>query len=87
MKISIYLSIYKFCLFIRPVTVALYKKGQGRLKACSTCSKHTGAEGAATVNKALSAIGNGAKRQMNTVKFWLEPALKRGYQNPGNGVV
>jgi hypothetical protein len=49
---------------------------QGRLEACSTCSKHTGAEGAATVNKAPNAIRNGAKRQMNTVKFWLEPALK-----------
>ncbi len=48
---------------------------QGRLEACSTCSKHTGAEGATTVNKAPNAIGNGAKRQMNTVKFWLEPAL------------
>jgi hypothetical protein len=48
---------------------------QRRLEACSTCSKHTGAEGAATVNKAPNAIGNGAKRQMNTVKFWLEPAL------------
>jgi hypothetical protein len=50
-------------------------KGQGRLEACSTCSKHTGAEGATTLNKAPNAIGNGAKRQMNTVKFWLEPAL------------
>jgi HrpA-like RNA helicase len=48
---------------------------QGRLEACSTCSKHTGAEGATTVNKAPNTIGNGAKRQMNTVKFWLEPAL------------
>ncbi len=48
---------------------------QGRLEACSTCSKHTGAEGVATVNKAPNALGNGAKRQMNTVKFWLEPAL------------
>jgi hypothetical protein len=51
---------------------------QGRLEACSTCSKHTGIEGAATVNKAPNAIGNGAKRQMNTVKFWLEPALSIG---------
>jgi hypothetical protein len=48
---------------------------QGRLEACSTCSKHTGADGAASVNKAPNALGNGAKRQMNTVKFWLEPAL------------
>ncbi len=48
---------------------------QGRLEACSTCSKHTGAEGAATVNKAPNALENGAKWQMNTVKFWLEPAL------------
>ncbi len=45
---------------------------QGRLKAGSTCSKNTGA---ATVNKAPNAIGIGAKREMNTVKFWLEPAL------------
>ncbi len=39
------------------------------------CSKNTGAEGAATVNRAPNAKGKGAKREMNTVKFWLEPAL------------
>jgi hypothetical protein len=34
--------------------------------------------GAATVNKAPNAKGKSAKRQMNTVKFWLEPALDLG---------
>ncbi len=68
-----------------PCLIDLFQKKQGRLEACSTCSKHTGAEGVATVNKAPNALGNGAKRQMNTVKFWLEPALKKsvfdlGYQ-------
>jgi hypothetical protein len=29
----------------------------------------------ATVNRAPNAKGKGAKREMNTVKFWLEPAL------------
>jgi hypothetical protein len=48
---------------------------QARLEAGSTCSKNTGAEGAATVNRAPNAKGEGAKREMNTVKFWLEPAL------------
>jgi hypothetical protein len=38
-------------------------------------SKNIGAEGAAIVNRAPNAIGKGAKREMNTVKFWLEPAL------------
>jgi hypothetical protein len=52
---------------------------QGRLKAGSTCSKNTGAEGAATVNRAPNTKGKGAKREMNTVKFWLEPALGHLY--------
>jgi hypothetical protein len=50
---------------------------QGRLEAGSTCAKNTGAEGAATVNRAPNAKGKGSKREMNTVKFWLEPALFR----------
>jgi hypothetical protein len=37
--------------------------------------QNTGAEDAATVKKAPNAIGKGAEREMNTVKFWLEPAL------------
>jgi hypothetical protein len=48
---------------------------QGRLEAASTCFKNTDAEGAETVNRAPNAKGKGAKREMNTVKFWLEPAL------------
>jgi hypothetical protein len=38
---------------------------QGRLEAGSMCSKNTGAEGAATVNRAPNAKGKGAKREMN----------------------
>jgi hypothetical protein len=37
--------------------------------------QNTGAEGAPTVKRAPNAIGKGAEREMNTVKFWLEPAL------------
>jgi hypothetical protein len=61
---------------------------QGRLEEGSTCSKNTGAEDAATVNKAPNAIGKGAKREMNTVKFWLESALglPKGGRNASNGV-
>jgi hypothetical protein len=50
---------------------------QDRLEAGSTCSKNTGAQGAATVNRAPNVIGKGGKREMNTVKFWLEPALSK----------
>jgi hypothetical protein len=57
---------------------------QGRLEAGSTCSKNTGAEGAATVNRAPDAKGKGAKREMNTVKFWLEPALPLIKPNPNS---
>jgi hypothetical protein len=53
---------------------------QARLEAGSTCAKNTGAEGAATVNRAPNAKGKGAKREMNTVKFWLEPALHKNIQ-------
>ncbi len=53
---------------------------QGRLEAGSTCSKHTGAEGAATVNRAPNAKGKSAKREMNTVNFWLEPALQLPFE-------
>jgi hypothetical protein len=48
---------------------------QGRLEAGSTCSKNTGAEGAAKLNREPNAKGKSAKREMNTVKFWLELAL------------
>jgi hypothetical protein len=37
--------------------------------------QNTGAEGTATVKKKPNAIGKRAKREMNTVKFWLEPVL------------
>ncbi len=37
--------------------------------------QNTGADGAPTVKRAPNAIGKGAEREMNTVKFWLEPAL------------
>jgi hypothetical protein len=47
----------------------------GRVEAGSTCSKNTGAEGATTVNRAPNGKGKGAKREINTAKFWLEPAL------------
>jgi hypothetical protein len=48
---------------------------QGRLEAGSTCAKNTGAEGASTVIKAPNAKWKDATREMNTVKFWIEPAL------------
>jgi hypothetical protein len=60
-------------------TRILVRKKQCRLEAGSTCAKNTGAEGAATVNRAPNAKGKGAKREMNTVKFWLEPALEKSY--------
>jgi hypothetical protein len=44
---------------------------QARLETCSTCSKNT----------EPIAKGKGAKREMNTVKFWLEPALRRTFGN------
>ncbi len=37
--------------------------------------QNTGAESAATVNRAPNAKGKGAKREMNTVNFRFEPAL------------
>jgi hypothetical protein len=37
--------------------------------------QNTGAQGAPAVKKAPNATGKGAGREMNTVKFWLEPAL------------
>ncbi len=37
--------------------------------------QNTGAEGAFTVKRAPNAMRKGAEREINTVKFWLEPAL------------
>jgi hypothetical protein len=37
--------------------------------------QNTGAEGAFTVKRAPNAMRKSAEREMNTVKFWLEPAL------------
>jgi hypothetical protein len=62
-------------LFWRGLFAFLNAFNQARLEVGSTCSKNTGAEGTATVNRAPNAKGKGAKREMNTVKFWLEPAL------------
>jgi hypothetical protein len=58
--------------------IITFQKRQGRLEAGSTCAKNTGTGGAATINRAPNAKGKGAKRKMNTVKFWLEPALRKG---------
>jgi hypothetical protein len=54
------LDLKKVALTLLPATNKVIGKvgityKQGRLEACSTCSKHTGAEGAATVKKAPQA--------------------------------
>jgi hypothetical protein len=36
--------------------------------------QNTGAEGVPAIKRAPNAIGKDAEREMNTVKFWLEPA-------------
>jgi hypothetical protein len=62
---------------VRNLKGAAIFKGAGPARGVFNVFQNTGAEGATTVKRAPNAIGKGAEREMNTVKFWLEPALTR----------